>query len=127
MEIGQELAIEAIQTRRYTMIPEDRRRSGPIGLKFFFSCFFVKHNAQTKFHRNLSRIKHSSHIKVRKFTKFIEIKTRSCSAILAIFNTSRVLVKTHILVFVSSKSVKIYSSYRVIKNSVQCTGYIDPP
>jgi len=105
------------------MIPEDSRRSDPIGLKFFGSCFFFKDYAHTKFHQNSSRLKHSSHTKVPEFTKFTEIKTRSCSAISAICNTSRVLVKTHILVFVSSKSVKIYSSYRAIKNSVQGTGY----
>ena len=123
IEICQELGTEAIQTRRYTMISEDSRRSDPIGLKFFGSCFFVKDYAHTKFHQNSSRTKHSSHTKIPKFTKFTEIKTRSCSAISAIFNTSRVLVQTHILVFVSSKSVKIYSSYRGNKNCAQGTAY----
>ena len=62
IEIGQELGIKDIQT-------------------LFCSCFFIKDYAHTKFHQNWSRIKHSSHTKVRKFTKFTEIKTRSCSAI----------------------------------------------
>ena len=48
------------------------------------------------------------------------------------YNTSLFLAKTHILVFVSSKSVKIYSSYRGDKFGIQGTGYSvqinnDPP
>ena len=65
IQIDQELGIKAIQTRRYPMIPEDRRRCDPMGLKFFSSCFFVNHCAHTKFHRNWSRIRHKSHINTK--------------------------------------------------------------
>ena len=45
-------------------------------------------------------------------TKICDGRCRSRGPILIIYNTSLFLFKTNILMFVSSKSVKIYSSYR---------------